>query len=164
MQQNVRHARMGTRVCVLMDISQPPVQHVWIGMPRQLSSVRQEIIYETLPAFCTKCSTQGHNIGTCKLLVKDTGKKKESGLVWKPQKLIAPEKMVVLGGNRSSVSGEPVGDDLAVKENTLEAKNSGMNKEVSVMESVKKLERIAGMKGWLEVTKGCPRINWSQWK
>jgi hypothetical protein len=88
--------------------------------------VCQEIIYEILPAFCTKCSTQGHNIGTCKLLVKDIGKKKESGLVWKPQKLIAPEKMVVLGGNRSFVSGEPVGDDLAVKENTLEAKNSGM--------------------------------------
>jgi hypothetical protein len=106
-------------------------------MPRQLSSVRQEIIYETLPAFCTKCSTQGHNIGTCKLLVKDIGKKKESDLVWKPQKLIAPEKMVVLGGNRSSVSGEPVGEDLAVKENTLEAKNYGVNKEVSVMESEK---------------------------
>jgi hypothetical protein len=88
--------------------------------------VRQEIIYETLPEFCTKCSTQGHNIGTCKLLVKDIGKKKESGLVWKLQKLIAPEKMVVLGGNRSSVSGEPVGDDLAVKENNLEAKNFGM--------------------------------------
>jgi hypothetical protein len=87
----------GARVFVLMDISQPPVQHVWIGMPRQLSSVRQEIIYETLSAFCTKCSTQGHNIGTCKLLVKDIGKKKESGLVWKPQKLIAPEKMVILG-------------------------------------------------------------------
>jgi len=45
--------------------------------------------------------------------------------------------MVVLGGNRSSISGEPVGDDLAVKENTLEAKNSGVNKEVSVMESEK---------------------------
>jgi hypothetical protein len=65
----------GARVCVLMDISQPPMQHVWIGMPCQLSSVRQEIIYETLPAFCTKCSTQGHNIGTCKLLEKDIGKK-----------------------------------------------------------------------------------------
>jgi len=49
----------GARVCVLMDISQPPVQHVWIGMPRQLSSVRQEIIYETLPAFCTKCIHKG---------------------------------------------------------------------------------------------------------
>jgi hypothetical protein len=109
----------GARVYVLMDISQPPVQHVWIGMPLQLSSVRQEIIYETLLAFCTKCSTQGHNIGTCKLLVKDIGKKKESGLVWKLQKLTGPEKMVVLGGNRSSVSGEPVGDDLAIKENTL---------------------------------------------
>jgi hypothetical protein len=123
MQQNVRHARMGLGS---VFFSQPPVQHVWIGMPCQLSSVCQEIIYEILPAFCTKCSTQGHNIGTCKLLVKDIGKKKESGLVWKPQKLIAPEKMVVLGGNRSFVSGEPVGDDLAVKENTLEAKNSGM--------------------------------------
>lgn len=81
--------------------------------------------------------TQRHNIGTCKLLVKDIGKKKESGLVWKPQKLIAPKKMVVLGGNRSSISGEPMGDDLTVKENTLEAKNSGVNKEVSVMESEK---------------------------
>jgi hypothetical protein len=47
----------GARGCVPMDISQPPVQHVWIGMPRQLSSVHQEIIYEILPAFSTKCST-----------------------------------------------------------------------------------------------------------
>ncbi|GLT53068.1 hypothetical protein SLA2020_263640 [Shorea laevis] len=62
-----------------MDVSQPPVQHVWIGMPRQPSSVFQEIVYETLPAFCSKCSTQGHNIGTCKLLVKDIGKKEGLG-------------------------------------------------------------------------------------
>jgi len=127
----------GARVCVLMDISQPPVQHVWIGMPRQPSSMRQEINYETLPAFCTKCNTQGHNIGTCKLLVKDIGKKKESGPVWKPQKPNEIEKVVVLGGNRPSVSGEPVGDDLAVKENNFEAKYSGVNKEVAVTESEK---------------------------
>jgi len=99
--------------------------------------VRQEINYETLLAFCTKCNTQGHNIGTCKLLVKDIGKKKESGLVWKPQKPKETKKVVVLGGNRPSVSGEPVGDDLAVKENNFEAKNSGVNKEVVVTESEK---------------------------
>jgi hypothetical protein len=106
-------------------------------MPRQPSSMRQEINYETLPAFCTKCNTQGHNIGTCKLLVKDIGKKKESGPVWKPQKPNEIEKVVVLGGNRPSVSGEPVGDDLAVKENNFEAKYSGVNKEVAVTESEK---------------------------
>ncbi|GLT54683.1 hypothetical protein SLA2020_278640 [Shorea laevis] len=66
----------GARVCVLMDISKPPVQQVWIGLPRQPSSVLQEFVYETLPAFCSKCNTQGHNLGTCKLLVKDMGKKR----------------------------------------------------------------------------------------
>ncbi|GLT54592.1 hypothetical protein SLA2020_277800 [Shorea laevis] len=127
----------GARVCVLMDISQKPVQYVWIGLPHQPSSVCQEIIYETLPAFCTKCSTQGHNLGTCKLLVKDMGKKKESGLVWKPQNLKKTEKLAVLGGNRPSISGEPVGAELAVKDSTLEATNSRVNKEDSVMESEK---------------------------
>jgi hypothetical protein len=143
----------GARVCVLMDISQPPVHHVWIGMPRQPSSVRQEINYETLPAFCTKCNTQGHNIGTCKLLVKESGKKKELGLVWKPQKIKETEKVVVLGGNRPSVSGEPVGDDLIVKENNLEAKKSGMNKEVAVMES-EKTEPYGGEEGLIRSEEG----------
>ncbi|GLT53316.1 hypothetical protein SLA2020_265970 [Shorea laevis] len=87
----------GARVCVLMDISKPPVQQVWIGLPRQPSSVLQEFVYETLPAFCSKCNTQGHNIGTCKLLVKDMGKKKVSNLVWRPHQTIENEQMLVLG-------------------------------------------------------------------
>jgi hypothetical protein len=136
----------GARVCVLMDISKPPVQHVWIGMPRQPSSVRQEINYETLPAFCTKCNTQGHNTGTCKLLAKELGKKKESGLVWKQQNPKETENEIVLGGNSPSVSGEPVGDALTFKENNFEAQNSGVNKEAAVMKN-DKTESYGGEEG-----------------
>ncbi|XP_042988676.1 agamous-like MADS-box protein AGL14 [Carya illinoinensis] len=40
-------------------------------------SRKQEIVYETLPAFCSTCKIQGHNVRTCR-----AGKKKSETQVW----------------------------------------------------------------------------------
>ncbi|XP_042944611.1 uncharacterized protein LOC122278495 [Carya illinoinensis] len=56
----------GARVCVEMDAAKPPLNSFWIGTPGSPSSWLQEVVFETLPAFCIKCKLQGHNGKTCK--------------------------------------------------------------------------------------------------
>ncbi|XP_035546525.1 uncharacterized protein LOC118348597 [Juglans regia] len=63
----------GARLCLEMDASKEPISYFWIGMPG--SGRKQEIIYETLPAFCTHCKIQGHNDRTCKLHNRRDGEK-----------------------------------------------------------------------------------------
>ncbi|KAF5481525.1 hypothetical protein F2P56_002167, partial [Juglans regia] len=63
----------GARLCLEMDASKEPISYFWIGMPG--SGHKQEIIYETLPAFCTHCKIQGHNARTCKLHNRRDGEK-----------------------------------------------------------------------------------------
>ncbi|KAF5464926.1 hypothetical protein F2P56_014963 [Juglans regia] len=67
----------GARICVEMDAAKQPLPHFWIGMPGLGSSRKQEIIYETLLALCSKCKIQGHNSKTCR-----AGKKNAGGKVW----------------------------------------------------------------------------------
>ncbi|KAF5471945.1 hypothetical protein F2P56_008702 [Juglans regia] len=67
----------GARICVEMDAAKQPLPYFWIGMPGLGASRKQEIIYETLPAFCSKCKIQGHNSKTCR-----AGKKNAGGKVW----------------------------------------------------------------------------------
>ncbi|XP_041020462.1 uncharacterized protein LOC121262111 [Juglans microcarpa x Juglans regia] len=61
----------GARVCVDMDVSKEPLMAIWVGMPRQPNSFIQEVAYETLPAYCVKCSMQEHNSKTCKWKVEN---------------------------------------------------------------------------------------------
>lgn len=49
-----------------------PILGFWIGTLRKPTSWCQEVMYETLPAYCRTCHVQGHNEKTCK------GKKKQS--------------------------------------------------------------------------------------
>ncbi|XP_042958095.1 uncharacterized protein LOC122293630 [Carya illinoinensis] len=56
----------GARLCVEVDAAKPPLSYFWIGAPGLLSSRKQEVIYETLPAYCNSCKMQGHNTRTCK--------------------------------------------------------------------------------------------------
>ncbi|KAF5482094.1 hypothetical protein F2P56_002688 [Juglans regia] len=51
----------GARVCVEMDASKESMHGLWIGIPRRATSRFQEIVYETLPAYCGKCNMQGDN-------------------------------------------------------------------------------------------------------
>ncbi|KAF5465161.1 hypothetical protein F2P56_015190 [Juglans regia] len=55
----------GARLCVEVDAAKPLLSHFWIGAPELPSSRKQEIIYETLPAYCSSCNMQGHNARTC---------------------------------------------------------------------------------------------------
>ncbi|XP_035549697.1 uncharacterized protein LOC118349401 [Juglans regia] len=55
----------GARLCVEVDAAKPPLSHFWIGVPGVSSSRKQEIVYETLPAFCSSCKMQGHDVRTC---------------------------------------------------------------------------------------------------
>ncbi|XP_042978785.1 uncharacterized protein LOC122309374 [Carya illinoinensis] len=56
----------GARLCVEVDAAKPPLSHFWIGAPGLPSSRKQEVIYETLPAYCNSCKMQGHNSQTCR--------------------------------------------------------------------------------------------------
>lgn len=42
----------GARVCLEIDSSKDPLPYFWIGRPGLQGSRRQEIIFETLPAYC----------------------------------------------------------------------------------------------------------------
>lgn len=136
----------GACLCVLMDVSQKPESHVWIGTPSHPSSFIQEIVYKTLPTFCSKYHIQGHNLVTCKALVKDDGKWKETGQVWRPKQLKTLENVEKLGiqqiqelkeskdveivnllvgqGIVSSVSVESLGEKMALKENCFKVGNT----------------------------------------
>ncbi|XP_041024617.1 uncharacterized protein LOC121265149 [Juglans microcarpa x Juglans regia] len=67
----------GARICVEMDAAIEPLSHFWIGTPGLGSSRKQDIVYETLPAFCSKCKIQGHNVRTCR-----ARKKRPENLSW----------------------------------------------------------------------------------
>lgn len=55
----------GARVCIKMDISKPPMEELWIGVPNQSTSWLQSVVFETLLVFCSHCCMQGHNLKTC---------------------------------------------------------------------------------------------------
>ncbi|KAF5450158.1 hypothetical protein F2P56_030533 [Juglans regia] len=67
----------GARICVEMDAAKKPLPYFWIGISGLGTSRKQEIIYETLPAFFSKCKIQGHNLKTCR-----AGKKSAGSNVW----------------------------------------------------------------------------------
>ncbi|KAF5458516.1 hypothetical protein F2P56_022539 [Juglans regia] len=56
----------GARLCVEVDAAKEPLSHFWIGAPGLPSSRKQQVVYETLPAYCCKCRMQGHNKSTCR--------------------------------------------------------------------------------------------------
>lgn len=56
----------GAILCVEMDAAKEHLSYFWIGAPGMASSLKQEIMYETLPAFCCKCRMQGHNSNNCR--------------------------------------------------------------------------------------------------
>lgn len=52
------------RVCVLLDVSQPVPEQIWIGIgPR---GFWQPIVCPFLPRFCSRCSRLGHTAEACK--------------------------------------------------------------------------------------------------
>ncbi|KAG2679826.1 hypothetical protein I3760_11G069500 [Carya illinoinensis] len=67
----------GARVCLEVDVAKSPLVSFWIGAPSCPTSRLQEVVYETMPAFCSLCKVQGHNLKTCKkgVLRKEKGKK-----------------------------------------------------------------------------------------
>ncbi|XP_035540280.1 uncharacterized protein LOC118344244 [Juglans regia] len=80
----------GARVCVLMNIDHELIHSIWIGTPRHPTRIFQEIEYETLPAFCSVCKVQGHNVKTCKANKKE-GKSSKSLKVIKSSKVWVPK-------------------------------------------------------------------------
>ncbi|XP_042974857.1 uncharacterized protein LOC122306492 [Carya illinoinensis] len=56
----------GARVCLEMDAAVEPIRGIWIGMPNHSSSLYVNIECETLPAYCSICRVQGHNLQKCK--------------------------------------------------------------------------------------------------
>lgn len=54
------------RVCLLIDLAREPIPGIWIGIPHEKSSFYVKVEYETLPTFCGKCHSQGHNRKNCK--------------------------------------------------------------------------------------------------
>lgn len=56
----------GARVCVKIDASSDPFLVFWIGIPQNPNSWHQEVMYETLPAYCWRCKVQGHSLNNCK--------------------------------------------------------------------------------------------------
>ncbi|KAG2721043.1 hypothetical protein I3760_02G063000 [Carya illinoinensis] len=79
----------GARVCLEVDVAKSPLLSFWIGAPSCPASWLQEIVYETMPAFCSICKVQGHNFKTCKkgVLRKDKEKQK----VWLEYKIVSKQ-------------------------------------------------------------------------
>ncbi|XP_035546258.1 uncharacterized protein LOC118348509 [Juglans regia] len=71
----------GARICLEVDASRDPITHFWLGCPGLPHSRRQEVVYETLPAYCCNCHQQGHNSKTCRI-GKDHTKKGTGNQVW----------------------------------------------------------------------------------
>ncbi|XP_035539624.1 uncharacterized protein LOC118344002 [Juglans regia] len=67
----------GARLCLEMDAAKEPISYFWIGIPGLATSRKQDIIFETLPAYCGKCRVQGHNSKTCR-----AGKPKQEERNW----------------------------------------------------------------------------------
>lgn len=102
----------GARVYVLMNISQEPIQSFWIRTLKNPTSIYQEVVYETLPAFCSFCKVQGHNSSTCKASkkeVQDEKKKNVPNRVW-VSKNTEISRNIEAGhvGHEECVSKEPV--------------------------------------------------------
>ncbi|KAF5469004.1 hypothetical protein F2P56_013109 [Juglans regia] len=57
----------GARLCVEVDEAKEPLSHFWIGAPGLPLSRKQQVVYETPPAYCCKCRMQGHNKSTCRV-------------------------------------------------------------------------------------------------
>ncbi|KAF5474794.1 hypothetical protein F2P56_006658 [Juglans regia] len=71
----------GVRICLEVDASRDPITHFWLGCPGLPHSRRQEMVYETLPAYCCNCHQQGHNSKTCRN-GKDHTRKGTGNQVW----------------------------------------------------------------------------------
>ncbi|XP_035541522.1 uncharacterized protein LOC118344586 [Juglans regia] len=99
----------GARVCVEVDSSKTPISSFWIGKPGVPKSRRQEIVYETLPAYCSLCKCQGHNSRTCR---KGDDKKKtaKSELKWVKQVSKPSEERVDMAEAKNSVQQEIVNE------------------------------------------------------
>lgn len=69
------------RVGVLMNLEMEPVPSVWIGTPKNPSSIFQEIVYKTLPAYCSSCHVQGQNLTTCKVSKKKDHEEKKNKVI-----------------------------------------------------------------------------------
>lgn len=53
------------RVCVEMDLVKKFPLRVWIGSG--FSGYWQNVVYEKVPSYCTKCYKQGHSNSSCKM-------------------------------------------------------------------------------------------------
>lgn len=53
------------RVCVEVDLVKDHAKRIWIGVGKE-EGFWQEVYYESLPAYCTNCSQQGHHTKACK--------------------------------------------------------------------------------------------------
>ncbi|KAF5468656.1 hypothetical protein F2P56_012795 [Juglans regia] len=100
----------GARVCVLMNIAQEPIKSFWIGTPKNPKSIFQEVLYETLPAFCLHCKVQGHNLITCRASQpegKDKRKKTgvKSACVWAAKSSNPPTDNELAGDGK--LDGKP---------------------------------------------------------
>ncbi|KAF5465280.1 hypothetical protein F2P56_015300 [Juglans regia] len=68
----------GARMCVEMDVSKDHRSYFWIGPPNKTGSHFQEVVFETLPAYCSMCRIQGHLQNTCRREKLHAGKQKKS--------------------------------------------------------------------------------------
>ncbi|KAF5468703.1 hypothetical protein F2P56_012839 [Juglans regia] len=115
----------GARVCVLMNIDQERIHSIWIGTPRHPTIIFQEVDYETLPAFCSFCKVQGHNLKTCKANIKE-GKERKSLKVIKSSRIWVPmdkeEDVKVNKGQSENTTESPilVLEDLETEEPVLD--------------------------------------------
>lgn len=62
--KNVSRTSMA-RVCVEVDLVKDNAKRIWIGVGKE-EGFLQEVYYESLPAYCTNCSQQGHHTKACK--------------------------------------------------------------------------------------------------
>ncbi|XP_075483871.1 uncharacterized protein LOC142524032 [Primulina tabacum] len=51
------------RVCVEINVLEPPVKHIWVGWGDHLQEI--EVVYERIPAYCTDCKMLGHATSVC---------------------------------------------------------------------------------------------------
>lgn len=132
------------QVCVEIDASKDPIPYFWLGIPGMKGSRRQNIIFETLPAYCVVCGCQGHNIKTCRN-GQEQQKKMKGGQVW-------VKKFVKSGGERTQiqdtgmVQGTTSGSkDLVVQEVFDLTTDSGVDEKAS--EDAKNVAAKLGLSG-----------------
>ncbi|XP_035542834.1 uncharacterized protein LOC118345286 [Juglans regia] len=97
----------GARICVEMDAAIEPISHFWIGTSGLGSSRKQDIVYETLPAFYSKCKIQGHNVRTCQ-----AGKKRLENKTWvRQQQTVVEEQEPTIEEPKEPAIEEPRVED-----------------------------------------------------